>query len=610
MIQTFLNEYNTKHARELFPHQERQQRHLVKNSFIVELAEGQRKLRHLFLFNDVLVCAKYKASGGHHPGGVAVGRNQEKFTFQLKWYIPLEHALIVEEPSSEPKESHPANLVSLRTQASSLRDQIHRIEKEEQVKGTLNSRSKNSNSSSSLQSNQIPANLKATEKHRKKLAEVEAQLVLASPTLVFQVSNKQGKAYTFFLSSEYERSQWVETLQVLQSSLPPNHTTSAQAKNMSMYELQAWITSCRQLLKTNMGSFLMRSPRDEPLLCGDLHFHVTSLQGLTRPSDLFVVLEVDSYGHFFRKCKTQIVQNSMDPKWNEEFNIDLEGSENLRILVYEQTQQNVTMLRGRAQLELSRSWLTENMNEQRISMNDVVLVCSMKFVTFEQTMRRVPSATKSSNGLFGTKIGIVTNRERRPVPFIITACVREVERRGLNEVGIYRVPGSAADYAKLKKAFETNPYEAEQILKEVDIHSVAGTLKLYLREMPESLVTTPIYLKMFDAFSTLHDYEAKKNALLGYFSQVPHNPNQACVVFLIEHMVKVSQYEGQNKMSLHNLATVFGPTMLHSGTERDKKLKNKNEFTTGTVDVMAQAGILHFFLARRAKGESIQVVER
>jgi hypothetical protein len=55
-----------------------QRRRQVKNSFIVELSEGQRKLRHLFLFNDVLVCAKYKASG-----------KNEKFTFQLKWYIPL-----------------------------------------------------------------------------------------------------------------------------------------------------------------------------------------------------------------------------------------------------------------------------------------------------------------------------------------------------------------------------------------------------------------------------------------------------------------------------------------------------------------------------------------
>lgn len=86
----------------------------------------------------------------------------------------------MEEPSSEPRESHPANLVSLRTQAASLRDQILRIEKEEEVKGTLNNR-RTSNGSSTLN------HLKATEKPRKKLAEVEAQLVLASPSLVFQV---------------------------------------------------------------------------------------------------------------------------------------------------------------------------------------------------------------------------------------------------------------------------------------------------------------------------------------------------------------------------------------------------------------------------------------
>jgi hypothetical protein len=35
-----------------------------------------------------------------------------------------------------------------------------------------------------------------------------------------------------------------------------------------MVELQSWISSCRKFLKTNMGSFLMRSARDEPLLIG------------------------------------------------------------------------------------------------------------------------------------------------------------------------------------------------------------------------------------------------------------------------------------------------------------------------------------------------------
>lgn len=47
-------------------------------------------------------------------------------------------------------------------------------------------------------------------------------------------------------------------------------------------------------------------------------------------------------------------------------------------------------------------------------------------------------------------------REDRLVPFIITSCVREVERRGMTEVGIYRVSGSASDLARLKKSFESS----------------------------------------------------------------------------------------------------------------------------------------------------------
>jgi len=47
-------------------------------------------------------------------------------------------------------------------------------------------------------------------------------------------------------------------------------------------------------------------------------------------------------------------------------------------------------------------------------------------------------------------------RQKREIPFIVTACVREVERRGMDEVGIYRVSGSASDLGRLKKSFETS----------------------------------------------------------------------------------------------------------------------------------------------------------
>ena len=199
-------------------------------------------------------------------------------------------------------------------------------------------------------------------------------------------------------------------------------------------------------------------------------------------------------------------------------------------------------------------------------------------------------------------------KEKRAVPFIITSCVREVERRGLNEVGIYRVSGSAADVARLKRAYETNPYEAEQLLKECDVHSVAGALKQFLRDLPEAIFTSAAYARLFEAYSTpQQDAEVRKAAYLNVFSQaVPQNPNQACIVFLIEHMVKVAQCEHKNKMSLHNLATIFGPNMLFA----EKGGGAKATMATGTVDVMAQAGILFFFLTRRARGEPIQIVER
>jgi PREDICTED: similar to CG40494-PA.3 len=51
-------------------------------------------------------------------------------------------------------------------------------------------------------------------------------------------------------------------------------------------------------------------------------------------------------------------------------------------------------------------------------------------------------------------------------------------------------------------------------------------------------------------------------------------------------------------MSLHNLATVFGPTLIRPGSTCSGTISD--QFTAGTIDVMAQAGILFFFLKSMA----------
>lgn len=45
-------------------------------------------------------------------------------------------------------------------------------------------------------------------------------------------------------------------------------------------------------------------------------------------------------------------------------------------------------------------------------------------------------------------------------------------------------------------------YEAEQLLKEVDVHSVTGILKLYLRELPEALFTDALYPELLRAWGS------------------------------------------------------------------------------------------------------------
>lgn len=74
---------------------------------------------------------------------------------------------------------------------------------------------------------------------------------------------------------------------------------------------------------------------------------------------------------------------------------------------------------------------------------------------------------------------------------------------------------------------------------------------------------------------------------------------------------RINELESHNKMSLHNIATVFGPTMIRpagSGSS-DKMNSNTDLFTSGTIDVMAQAGILHFFLMRKYSGQSLTSLE-
>ncbi|XP_008563426.1 PREDICTED: breakpoint cluster region protein-like, partial [Galeopterus variegatus] len=58
---------------------------------------------------------------------------------------------------------------------------------------------------------------------------------------------------------------------------------------------------------------------------------------------LYCTLEVDSFGYFVNKAKTRVYRDTTEPNWNEEFEIELEGSQTLRILCYEKCYNKMKM---------------------------------------------------------------------------------------------------------------------------------------------------------------------------------------------------------------------------------------------------------------------------
>lgn len=52
------------------------------------------------------------------------------------------------------------------------------------------------------------------------------------------------------------------------------------------------------------------------------------------------------------------------------------------------------------------------------------------------------------------QIGGTKNREELRIPVLVTACVEEIERRGLQEEGIYRISGAVTTVSRLQDLFD------------------------------------------------------------------------------------------------------------------------------------------------------------
>ena len=85
------------------------------------------------------------------------------------------------------------------------------------------------------------------------------------------------------------------------------------------------------------------------------------------------------------------------------------------------------------------------------------------------------------------------------IPRIVLDCISEIETRGMNHQGIYRLSGQKSDVTRLKDKY--NSGSSIDLSLEPDINVISSLLKLYFRELKEPLFPTEFHVLFINAVS-------------------------------------------------------------------------------------------------------------
>uniref|UniRef100_A0A915BMZ7 GTPase-activating protein pac-1 n=1 Tax=Parascaris univalens TaxID=6257 RepID=A0A915BMZ7_PARUN len=175
---------------------------------------------------------------------------------------------------------------------------------------------------------------------------------------------------------------------------------------------------------------------------------------------------------------------------------------------------------------------------------------------------RSDKCSVQSTSALGQKIvDCPTSGEGDQVPLLIQMCVQVVESYGLDTVGIYRIPGNTAAVNALK---ENLNYGFENVdftdARWRDVNVVSSLLKMFLRKLPEPLLTDKLYPFFIDA-NRIAAHPQRLHKLRNLARKLP-SAHYATLKYLIAHLRAVVAHSSVNKMETRNLALMFGPSIV------------------------------------------------
>ncbi len=145
-------------------------------------------------------------------------------------------------------------------------------------------------------------------------------------------------------------------------------------------------------------------------------------------------------------------------------------------------------------------------------------------------------------------------------------CLAELEARGLNDKGLYRVGGVLSKTKSLlSQGLETGKSLDLSDVRMWESKTIASAVKQYFRDLSKPLLTHALYPEFLEAAKRESDAERLAQITAAVNRLPPASKEMAAV--LVRHLARVAANSSVNLMTAGNLAVCFGPTLLRPREE-------------------------------------------
>lgn len=146
-----------------------------------------------------------------------------------------------------------------------------------------------------------------------------------------------------------------------------------------------------------------------------------------------------------------------------------------------------------------------------------------------------------------------------PLPLVVRDCIDYLQEFGIKTEGVYKAEPAPkeAKLQHLKKLYNNRESNGWQ---DLDVATAAALLKVYLRELPEPLLTAAL-ISQFEEMSANSNVQEQEAELKDLVAQLPAE-NQVLLKWIALHLDAVS--ENNPTTNAQSLAMIFSPILQTS----------------------------------------------